>query len=74
MKAEVPIIRRLGPVPFWRGEEKCLVQLENAYRRAMEAARGLLLKQGAAAANGTAKGPPGDAVGPAARRPEISPK
>lgn len=39
MKIETPVLKRLGPVPFWRGEEKCLDALENAYRKAMESAR-----------------------------------
>ena len=39
MKDETPVLRRLGPVPFWRGEERCLDALEGAYRKAMEAAR-----------------------------------
>ena len=36
MKVETPVLRRLGPVPFWRGEERCLDALEGAYRKAME--------------------------------------
>ena len=35
MKIETPILRRLGPVPFWRGETKCLNELERIYRRAI---------------------------------------
>lgn len=38
MKVETPILRRLGPVPFWRGETKCLDELERIYRRARTAA------------------------------------
>lgn len=38
MKIETPILRRLGPVPFWRGETKCLDALERIYRRARAAA------------------------------------
>lgn len=38
MKIETPILRRLGPVPFWRGETKCLDELERIYRRARTAA------------------------------------
>lgn len=38
MKTEVPVLRRLGPVPFWRGEKKCLDELNRIYRRAMETA------------------------------------
>ena len=40
MKIETPILRRLGPVPFWRGEQKCLDELERIYRRAAAHARG----------------------------------
>lgn len=32
------VLRRLGPIPFWRGEEKCLDALARLYTRAMEAA------------------------------------
>lgn len=39
MKIETPILKRLGPVPFWRGEGRCLEELEKIYRRAMENAR-----------------------------------
>lgn len=42
MKIETPILKRLGPVPFWRGERKCLDALESAYRRAIESARAVL--------------------------------
>ena len=38
MKIETPILRRLGPVPFWRGSAKCLDELESVYRRARAAA------------------------------------
>lgn len=38
MKIETPILKRLGPIPFWRGETKCLDGLEALYRRANEAA------------------------------------
>ena len=38
MKIESPVLRRLGPVPFWRGEKKCLDELQRVYRRASEAA------------------------------------
>ena len=38
MKIETPILRRLGPVPFWRGCTKCLDELERIYRRARAAA------------------------------------
>lgn len=38
MKIESPVLRRLGPVPFWRGTKKCLPELDVVYRRAREAA------------------------------------
>ena len=38
MKIETPILKRLGPVPFWRGEKKCLDSLEVMYRKAIERA------------------------------------
>ena len=38
MKIETPILKRLGPVPFWRGCGKCLDSLERIYRRAIERA------------------------------------
>ena len=38
MKIETPILKRLGPVPFWRGERKCLDSLEVMYRKAIERA------------------------------------
>ena len=39
MKIETPILKRLGPVPFWRGEGKCRDELEKLYRQAIAAAR-----------------------------------
>ncbi len=39
MKIETPILKRLGPVPFWRGTGKCLAELERIYKKAMAAAR-----------------------------------
>jgi hypothetical protein len=41
MKIETPLLKRLGPVPFWRGETRCLDVLEPMYRRAMERSREL---------------------------------
>jgi len=38
MKIDTPVLKRLGPVPFWRGENRCLDALETMYRRAMAAA------------------------------------
>ena len=42
MRSDPPVLRRLGPVPFWRGEQKCLSVLEPIYRGAMENARSAL--------------------------------
>jgi len=39
MKIETPVLKRLGPVPFWRGQVKCLDELERIYRKATAAAR-----------------------------------
>ena len=33
------ILKKLGPVPFWKGEEKCLPALDAIYRRAADKAR-----------------------------------
>ena len=38
MKKLPAVLRRLGPVPFWRGEEKCLDALARMYERAVAAA------------------------------------
>jgi len=38
----------LGPVPFWRGERRCLDALEEMYRRAQEAAQRLVARKGSA--------------------------
>ena len=37
-KKESAVLKRLGPVPFWRGERKCLDALGEMYSRAMESA------------------------------------
>lgn len=34
MKIESSVLRRLGPVPFWRGEKKCLAELNRIYKKA----------------------------------------
>ena len=46
MKVESPVLKRLGPVPFWRGERKCLDVLEQIYRRAIENARRVVRQYG----------------------------
>ena len=38
MKIESPVLRRLGPVPFWRGSVKCLDELQRIYKKASAAA------------------------------------
>lgn len=38
MKIESKVLKKLGPVPFWRGEQKCLDALDVIYRKAMEKA------------------------------------
>ena len=53
MKIETPILRRLGPVPFWRGEQKCLDELERIYRRAAAHAEAVLHPPHGAAASQT---------------------
>ena len=42
MKIESAVLKRLGPVPFWRGERKCLDLLSEMYLRAMERAQARL--------------------------------
>ena len=42
-KKESAVLKRLGPVPFWRGERKCLDALGEMYSRAMESADRRLL-------------------------------
>ena len=34
MKIESAVLKRLGPIPFWRGEKKCLDELNRIYRKA----------------------------------------
>ena len=38
MKIESTVLKRLGPVPFWRGSGKCLDELQRIYKKASEAA------------------------------------
>ncbi len=46
MKIETPILKRLGPIPFWRGRDRCLDSLETLYKRAAEKSRRALLASG----------------------------
>ena len=46
MKNELPVLSRLGPVPFWRGGAKCLESLSRIYRRASEKAAARLASCG----------------------------
>lgn len=41
-KSKVHVLQRLGAIPFWRGEEKCVPALENIYRKAMAKAKDAL--------------------------------
>ena len=34
MKIDSPVLKRLGPVPFWRGEKKCLAEFDRLYKKA----------------------------------------
>ncbi len=43
MAIKTPILKRLGPIPFWRGEKKCLEELEKIYKKAQEKAKAALL-------------------------------
>jgi len=42
MKIESAVLRRLGPVPFWRGSTKCLDELQRIYKKAATSAEDLL--------------------------------
>lgn len=50
-KIESPVLRRLGPVPFWRGEKRCLPELSRIYARAMDRAREELVHPKSATSN-----------------------
>lgn len=51
MKIESAVLRRLGPVPFWRGEKRCLDELQRIYSRASEAARLQYLRKSGSSAS-----------------------
>lgn len=42
MKNDIPLLKRLGAVPFWRGQDRFLPSLETMYRRAGERAAAAL--------------------------------
>ncbi len=42
MKNDIPLLKRLGSVPFWRGQDRFLPSLEAMYRRAEERATAAL--------------------------------
>lgn len=42
MKDTFPILKRLGPIPFWRGQAKCIGELDKMYSRASEKAKKIL--------------------------------
>ena len=39
------VLKRLGAVPYWRGEEKCVTALENIYKKAMARAKEALNRE-----------------------------
>lgn len=39
------VVKRLGAIPFWRGEEKCQAALEGMYRKAMAKAAEALKRE-----------------------------
>ena len=45
MKIESAVLRRIGPVPFWRGSVKCLAELQRIYKKAAEAAASRLNRE-----------------------------
>lgn len=45
MAIKTPILKRLGPIPFWRGEKKCLDEFEKIYQKAISAATSTLNKK-----------------------------
>lgn len=36
MKIDLAVLRRMGPIPFWRGEKKFMDQMELLYKKAIE--------------------------------------
>ena len=46
MKIESKLLKRLGPVPYWRAERKCLEALDVHYRQAAAKAAAVVRKCG----------------------------
>ena len=46
MKSDIPVLEKLGPVPFWRGTEKCREALAEMYRKAMQRAASAIGAEG----------------------------
>jgi hypothetical protein len=42
MKDTFPILKRLGPIPFWRGQDKCMGELDKMYTRSSAKAKKIL--------------------------------
>ncbi len=57
MKSESAVLKRLGPVPFWRGERKCMDALADIYARAMDSAKDRLMDKKGMPASSAAKIP-----------------
>ncbi len=55
-KDDFPVLERLGPVPFWRGETRCMPELKAIYRKARDAALVRLRAEAAKSADGRKKG------------------
>lgn len=49
MKQEFEVLKKLGPVPYWRGERKCMDALESVYRAAKAKADAILHREEVAA-------------------------
>ena len=44
-KDDFPVLERLGPVPLWRGETRCIPELKVIYAKARDAALRRLAKE-----------------------------
>lgn len=45
MNESIPVLKRLGPVPLWRGETRCLTEFEVMYRKARDYAAKKLARE-----------------------------